>query len=157
MFPFNNPINKKLKDQGFSNNIPNMKFDSKNIQTHLYIDDFKSPSVDIIKSVNDIKKYKEKFKDNTLASSLDKYTENYFKNKVLVIATIQETSGSNSNKVDNVVKVGSTNSIYIMVKRVTSEIGTADMSMWHLIVELDTNDFGNITDVLVLDSTAKFQ
>jgi hypothetical protein len=152
---FDNPLHKKLLTD-MSPDISYMKFDSKNIQTHLYIDDFKSPSVDIIKSLSDLKKYKEKYKDDTLNLSLDKYTENYFKNKVLVIATIQESSGSNSDKVEKVVKQNDTNSIYLLVKQVKSEIGTADMAMWHLLVELNTTDFGDVTDVSVLDSNVAF-
>jgi len=152
---FDNPINKELKNSSPSSDYTDMKFDSKNIQTHLYIDDFKSPSVDIIDSVNDIKKYKKNFNDTKLNSALDEYTSNYFNNKVLVIVTIQESSGSNSNKVDRVYKTGNYK-INISVQRKTAEIGTDDMAMWHLLVELDKDDIGNITDITIIDSTVKY-
>lgn len=151
---FNNPFS--IKSGDLSPDITTIKYDSKNIKTHLYIDNFNSPSTDIIKSTSDITAYTKKFDDNSLSKALEKYTESYFKDNVLVIVNIQESSGSNTNKVDRVCKINSSNKIDIFVKRDVAEIGTDDMAMWHLLVEIDKNDFGNTSTISVLDSTVRY-
>ncbi len=152
---FNNPFSKDLL-QGISPTPVPITFSSKSIQTHLYINNFNSPSVDIIKSLFDLEKYKTKYKDDTLYSFLEKYTESYFNSNVLVIVNIQESSGSNTNKIDRIAKDKSYNRIDIFVKRDVAEIGTADMAIWHLIAEIDKNIFGDTTDIEVLDSTTMY-
>jgi hypothetical protein len=152
---FNNPFDKDIL-QGISPTPVPITFSSKSIQTHIYIDSFNSPSVDIIKSLSDLEKYKVKYNDETLYSSFDKYSKSYFSNNVLVIVNIQESSGSNTNKIDRIAKDKAFNRIDIFVKRDVAGIGTADMAMWHLIAEIDKKVFGSTTDIEVLDSTTMY-
>lgn len=147
----NNPIN------SISPNITNIEYESMNIQTHLYIEGMNSPQTDIIKSTNDLDKYIDKFKDDTLKDKLSKYNDEYFKNKVLVIVTIAESSGSNTNKIDRISKLEGSDTLDVFVERKVSEIGTADMAMWHLIAEIDNNDFKDIQEIEVHDSSVKYQ
>lgn len=153
---FNNPFDKDIL-QGISPTPVPITYNSKSIQTHLYIDNFNSPSVDIIKSLSDLEKYKVKYNVDKLYSSLEKYNESYFNNNVLVIVNIQESSGSNTNKIDRIAKDKDFNRMDIFVKRDVAEIGTTDMAMWHLLAEIDKKVFGSTTDINILDSTTMYQ
>ena len=115
----------------------------------MYIEGTPSQKADIIRSVADVKKYVEVFDDDKLKNELDNYTEEYFKNKVLVIVTIVESSGSNSNSIYRVAKKENGTSLYVFVDRETPEFGTADMAMWHLLVEINKTDFQNIGKVVI--------
>ncbi len=149
---FDNPLDKDIPEE-YLNNFKDINFNSTNIQTHLYIDNFVNPSVDIIKSTNDLENYKTKYIDDKLHSSLKNYTESYFNNKVLVIVNIQESSGSNTNEVDRISKLEELNRIDIFVKKDVPQIGTTDMAMWHLLVEIDKKDFGNTDSISIIDFT----
>lgn len=134
------------------NDYKKIKFNSRNIQTHLYVKSFVNPRTDIIKSENDLSKYKKIFKNDTLYETLDIYKEDYFIDKILVIVTLQESSGSITNKVDTIEKSSNGNNINVFVKRSAPEIGTDDMAIWHLLIEINNNDLGDLNSVDVIYS-----
>lgn len=152
---FDNPYNNSYGSV-VSPDVKNIKYKAFGLKTHLYIEDFNSPSSDIIKSVDELEQYKLKFVDDELYQKLNKYDSDYFKNNVLVIVTIQESSGSNTNEVDRVSKLNKSDDIDIFVKRTEPQIGTDDMAMWHLFVEFDKNVFTGINKVSVVDSNTKY-
>jgi len=151
---FDNPF-KNEQIQAPLPTYTSIKFDTKSIQTHLYNDNYVAPTKDIITSVSDIKKYQETYKETNLDLSLNAYTEDYFNDKVLVIVTIQESSGSTTNKVGSIFKADNLTSLDIMVDRKVAEIGTDDMATWHLLVEIDKSTFGNTDTISVLYTASK--
>ncbi len=149
--PYNNSYGGSI-----SPDVKNVEYKSSGLKTHLYIQDFNSPSSDIIKSVGELEAYKLKFVDDTLYQELNKYDEEFFKNNVLVIVTIQESSGSNTNEIDRVSKLKDSNQLDIFIKRTEPQIGTDDMAMWHLFIEFDKSSFENINKVSVLNSDTRY-
>jgi len=141
-----------LTSKNSLNDYTKIKFNSRNIQTHLYIKNFISPKTDIITSINDISKYEKTFKNDNLNEALDTYTEEYFNTKLLVIATLEESSGSITDKVNFIEKSSNGNNIKVFVKRSSPQIVTDDMVMWHLLIEIDKNDLGNLNNVEVIYS-----
>lgn len=75
----------------------------------------------------------------------DKYDEEFFKTKALIVVELQETSGSVRNEVTKVVKNGE--KITIGIKKTIPEIGTADMAQWAIYVEVDNSFVGDNTAV----------
>lgn len=153
---YNNPFLIKFDPVGLSPNVKNITFATSSIQTHLYIENFDGPKVDVLKSKGDVTKYLEKFNDSKLALDLNSYPEEYFNDKLLVLVTLQESSGSNTNIVDRVSKLVDSGTIDIFVKRNVAQIGTTDMAMWHLIIELDKSDVSDTDKFQVLDSSVKY-
>jgi len=62
------------------------------------------------------------------------YNEAFFESHILVILYFEESSGSNSHRVDAVFANGD-----IHVTRIVPEIGTADMAGWHILIEVDSS------------------
>lgn len=129
--------------------LGDVNYEYKNIQSHLYIEGIPSEKADIIRSTADLNKYTEIFDDSTLKYELNNYTDEYFKDKALVIVTIVESSGSNTNSIYRVAKKENGTSLYVFIDREKSEFGTADMAMWHLLVEVNKADIQNIGKVVI--------
>lgn len=129
--------------------LGDVNYEYKNIQSHSYIEGSPSEKADIIRSTADLKKYLEVFDDNTLKRELNNYKDEYFKDKVLVIVTIVESSGANTNSIYRVAKKENGTSLYVFIDREKPEFGTADMAMWHLLVEVNKTDFQNIKKVVI--------
>lgn len=150
---FNNPFTTDISSTNYT--YTDIPYISNEVHSHLYFEGYNNPNVDIIKSTSDLTKYTNKYKDDKLASTLNKYTNDYFNNNVLVIVTVQENSGSITDKVERVAKIDNTNALSIFVNRSFPEIGTEDMAMWHLLVEINKTDFNGINNVAVFDTTGK--
>ncbi len=108
------------------------------------------PSTVFISSVEELNQYYTANKDyydlerkNGVSSdttigflnACDKYDEEYFKTKMLVLVILEEPSGSISHKVTSVEYDAS--EIRINIKKTKPEVGTCDMAQWHIIVEID--------------------
>lgn len=75
----------------------------------------------------------------------DKYNEDFFKTKALIVIGLRETSGSIRHEVKKVTKEDG--KINIKIDRIVPEIGTADMAEWEIYIEVNKADIGDITEV----------
>lgn len=134
------------------------------IRTDGYREDIKYPVIKVIRSVEELNAYYEATKalcslerrenpasDYTIGflDACDKYDETYFENQILVMVLLQEGSGSIRHNVDN-VKIGSDGKLYINIRRITPEVGTCDMAMWHILIEPEKNvNVASESDVII--------
>lgn len=124
-----------------------LQYKAEAIRTHLYKENIQESVVDIINNINDLNKYMDEYEDNGLHEKLSKYAQEYFTTKSLIIVTKPESSGSNTNTINRVEKINNTLNIY--VERQVPDMGTADMAMWHLIIELDNEIIQDIEEITV--------
>lgn len=119
---------------------------TKNVYKVGYINVGQEDNKIIISNYNDFKDYFTKYTDYvydgegkpTSGSSdeiLNKYEENFFENKSLAVEYVAIGSGSASVEYENAIF--GENSILIKYKIVYPEIGTADMSGYFIVVEID--------------------
>ncbi len=120
------------------------------IRTNGYHEDVEYPYAVIITSVAQLDRYYEQNKhqcdlerrekvnsDNTIGflDAVDKYDEEFFKDKKLVMIILEEGSGSVRHKV---TRVGNeAGRLYVSIERTSPEDCTDDMAEWHIILELD--------------------
>lgn len=119
-----------------------------NVKTHLYIEQMQSPQIDVLDTLQQLYDYSNVFSAQNLDEKLDKYTNTFFDNKSLIVITIQEGSGSITNSIGNVRKTNAS-TLDVTVNRKVPEVGTMDMAMHHLIIEVSKKDMKNITNILV--------
>lgn len=84
--------------------------------------------------------------DSTIgfANAIEKYDEEYFRNSSIIIAILEENSGSYRHKYDgySVNKIGT---LTVNIKTTCdSDYATCDMAGWHVIIE--TNKLDNIKE-----------
>lgn len=121
------------------------------IRTNGYRDGVRYPQVYYIRSAQQLSDYYKANKDifdlehkdrvysDTTIGFLDaceRYDKSYFEEKYLVFLLLEEGSGSVRHKVKKVELVEG-NQIEISVDRLIPEVGTEDMALWHIMVELD--------------------
>ena len=70
---------------------------------------------------------------------MEKYTETYFKDNVLIMILAEENSGSNRHKVTGITSEDGV--LFIQVERLIPQVGTTDMAQWHLLVEIDQDNW----------------
>lgn len=75
----------------------------------------------------------------------DKYDEDFFKTKALIVVGLRETSGSVRHEVKKVTKED--NKINVQIERIVPEIGTADMAEWEIYIEVNKADIDDINEV----------
>ncbi len=135
------------------------------VRTNGYHEDVEYPVVKIIRSVEELNEYYENTKDkydlgrkeNVYADTTigfldacDKYDEAYFEEQILVMVLLEEGSGSIRHNVDN-VKLGTDGKLYVSIRTISPEVGTADMAEWHILIEPEENvDVKSEDDVVVL-------
>lgn len=78
-------------------------------------------------------------------NAITKYDEGYFTNKSLIILVIEETSGSNRLEVKSCGVIDG--KLIVDINRLVPTIGTCDMSLWHVIVEVDKELTSNVEGV----------
>ena len=93
-----------------------------------------------------LKKFSLGPSDSTIgfANAIEKYDEEYFKNSSIIIAILEENSGSYRHKYDgySVNKIGT---LTVSIKTTCdSDYATCDMAGWHVIIE--TNKLDNIKE-----------
>lgn len=125
-----------------------IKYSAKSIKTHIYIEDMSSPRIDVISNLQQMYDYSNRFYDENLRVELNKYTNEFFDNNSLIIVTIQEGSGSINNIVTDVKRVN-TSTLDIIINRDVPQVGTADMAMSHLIIELNTSNLAKINNISI--------
>jgi len=70
-----------------------------------------------------------------LLNVITQYNDDFFKENILVIAALTETSGSIRHEVERIDPNGS-----IVIKRFSPMIGTSDMAGWNIFIEINNND-----------------
>ena len=105
------------------------------------------PIVTVISSMDELELYSDHHKDAydsnsrgvgysdstiELLNVIETYTEDFFATNFLVFVLLEEVSGSIRHEVKSVDENGD-----IIIRRMEPEIGTADMALWHIIIELD--------------------
>lgn len=110
------------------------------------------PATVFINSVDELKEYyrtasayfdlerrTEVYSDTSIGflDACDKYDDEYFKVKTLVLVLLQEGSGSIRHSVRSVESDG--NEVFISIRRITPQAQTCDMAQWHIFVELNKN------------------
>ena len=105
------------------------------------------PIVTAISSIDELELYFGHYKDTYdsnsrgvgysdtavgLQNAIEVYNDDFFANNFLVFVLLEEISGSIRHEVESVDENGE-----IIVRRMEPEIGTADMALWHIIIELD--------------------
>lgn len=75
----------------------------------------------------------------------EKYNEEYFKTKALIVIGLRENSGSIRHTVTKVTRDKEV--INIEIKRDIPEIGTADMAEWEIYIEVEKKDIGDATEI----------
>jgi len=146
------PTQKNNFDQEFS-----LDFESQYIRTDGYTDGVSYPITFLINSNEEMNEYymankdtynlqrQEKvYSDTTIGflDAVDKYNDDYFKDKVLVFVLLEEGSGSTRHVITDVKH--NENYVEIVIKKIVPEVGTEDMAQWHIMVELERetyNDF----------------
>ena len=98
------------------------------------------PTVTVISSKIELSQYIENYTVSDLhyapdfLNAIENYTDTYFNSSILVIVTLEETSGSIRHEVKSINDSGD-----ILINRLVPEIGTTDMAGWHIIIEVDSN------------------
>ena len=72
------------------------------------------------------------------AGAIKKYDDDWFASHHLVIALLEESSGSIRHEVESVTAGDSPS---IVIRRLVPEVGTCDMAEWHILIELAANTF----------------
>ncbi len=110
------------------------------------------PYTEVIRSKAEFDAYIERFAVNTSVESFEtvsqRYNDNFFILKQLVVCMIEETSGSIRHDIETVNLVNDKD-IVISINRNIPEICTDDMALWHIFVETDTTDTIDETEVIV--------
>ena len=70
-----------------------------------------------------------------LLNVITQYNDDFFKENILVIAALTETSGSIRHEVERIDPNGS-----IVIKRFSPMIGTSDMAGWNFFIEINNNN-----------------
>lgn len=129
-------------------NKEQISYNSMSIKTSLYIEGMESPRIDVIEDLQGLYDYLYTFANDELELQFKKYYNSYFDDKVILVLTIQEGSSSIDNNISDVIKTNS-KTINIKVNRKVPQVGTADMAMSHLIIEVDKKHMENIQKILV--------
>ena len=153
-------------DEGLSDKIPKTddikecEFSAQYIRTDGYHDGVRYPVVTVIHSVDELNAYYEANKDKyslerrtgTIYSdstigfmdACDKYDEEYFENKILLMVLLEEGSGSVRHKVERVAN--GTDGITVEITTIVPEVGTCDMAEWHILIEPEAGVFAEDED-----------
>ncbi len=123
------------------------------IRTNGYVEGVDYPYTVVINSIDELRAYiaanedtydfsrKEKgYSDTTIGflDAVDKYDDTYFETSLLILVVLEEGSGSIRHEVTSVDVSPLQSAPYsISIKRITPELGTADMAEWHIIVEVE--------------------
>ena len=130
-------------------------FSAQYIRNDGYHDDVRYPVVTVIHSVDELNAYYEANKDKYslerrtgdissdstvgFLDACDKYTEEYFKNRMLLMILLEEGSGSVRHKVERVAN--GVDGITVDITTIVPEAGTDDMAEWHILIEPEAGVF----------------
>lgn len=95
------------------------------------------PQIRVIKSVEDFNNYVSEF-NNEFANEQDKYDENYFEEKALIVILLEEGSGSITHTVNDLV-MSENGELYVYIDVNVPECGDCAMAYWHIFIEPNNN------------------
>ncbi len=124
------------------------------IRTDGYPRDTKFPQTAVIKSKQELDSYYENnknvfnlerkdkvYSDTTIGflDACDKYGDEFFEENNLVFVILEEPSGSNRHKLNeiNLINDNSDKSLEVNIETISPEVGTCDMAAWHIILEIE--------------------
>ena len=122
-------------------------FEAQYIRADGYHDEFEYPIVKVIRSVEGLNAHYEEYKDYflldggglgnppTFKEACEKYDDEFFNKKLLILVLLEEGSGSIHHEVKSVKTSGSNVEIDIEVN--IPEECTDDMAEWHIMIEAD--------------------
>ena len=84
--------------------------------------------------------------------AVEKYTDEFFTRRFLVLVLLEEGSGSVRHKLEMIERNG-----LIVISRLMPGIGTADMAEWHVIIELDISYKREQFNVAIVNKDASSQ
>ncbi len=104
----------------------------------------------VITSQSQLKEYANRISEDAqyvdsspFDKAVQKYTDEFFTKKQLVVCVLEEPSGSIRHKVQK-VGLGENDNLVVFIERDVPEIGTCDMALWHIIIETDKTDAKDI-------------
>lgn len=125
------------------------------------------PYTVIIRSPEQLKEYisrhavdanrdNSQYSDGTISFNMaaEKYTEEYFRIKQLILCMIEEPSGSIRHNVEKVI-LGNDDSLQIYIKKDVPEWCSDDMATWHIFVETAVADVDNEDIEVFIDGENK--
>lgn len=135
------------------NSIEQLDFSAQYVRTFIEYTP-KLPYTEVIHSKAELDSYIERFAVNNFETSTEKYTDEFFSKKQLVLCMIEEPSGSIRHKVKKVT-LDSDAYMSIHIKRDIPEVGTDDMALWLIIVETKKTDIKNDGIDIIVDGKSK--
>ena len=82
----------------------------------------------------------------------EKYNDNFFKTKSLLVFKIVESSGGNKSEIESYMINDKTLNVYVKTKQYGN---TADMGYWWFILELSKDEISNIDNIKILKMVMK--
>lgn len=107
----------------------------------------KFPQIRVIKSVEDLNNYVKEF-NNEFSKECEKYDEEYFKGKPLIVVILEEGSSSITHTVTDLKRANS-GGLYAYIDVNLPETGDSDMAYWHIFIELENRIIDYIDDTTV--------
>ena len=130
-------------EKGSAENIvPRVQY----IRTDGYCEEERYPQVVVVESASALEEYIEENHwiyafgcrdaavaeaDGTFVQAVEAYDAAWFDQYTLVLVLVEEGSGSNRHEVQGITAEGN-----IIIKRIIPEVGTCDMALWHMLLEL---------------------
>lgn len=118
----------------------NIDFSAQYIRTDGYHPEVNYPVVTVVRSAEELNAYYKanaedyQFELNGFRDIRDKYNADYFRDRILILALLEEPSGSNRHRV-NALKLYEDGKLTIHIERLVPEAGTCDMAEWHILIE----------------------
>lgn len=148
-------VSESDKETAIETDYADLEFGVQYVRTNGYHDGVRYPVVTVIHSMDELNAYYEANKENyslerrtgTIYSdstigfldACDKYDDEYFKDRILLLVLLEEGSGSIRHSVDRVANVDG--KIEVEIRTIVPEIGTDDMAEWHILIEPEAGIF----------------
>lgn len=140
-----------LIEMGYIDNPPatqtDMAFSATSYRSHNTPSGIKFPQIRVIKSIEDLNNYVKEF-NNEFAEECEKYDEEYFKGKPLIVVILEEGSSSITHTV-TALKRADSGGLYAYIDVNLPETGDSDMAYWHIFIELENRIIDYIDDPTV--------
>ena len=126
-----------------------MTFSATSYRSHNTPSGIKFPQIRVIKSVEDLNNYVKEF-NNEFSKECEKYDEEYFKGKPLIVIILEEGSCSITHTVTD-LKMSDDGKLYVYIDVNVPECGDCAMAYWHLMIEPDSEMADDIADLTWYD------
>lgn len=138
-------------------------FSAQYIRTDGYVSGARFPRAVVIRSVEELEDYYNQncetfslgrrdkvYLDTTIGflDACDKYTDAYFKDKMLVMVLVEYGSGSIRSEVTK-VELAEDGKLNVSIDSTSPELVTYDMAEWHILIELENDIDITAEDVVI--------